>query len=262
MRKLLPGSVVIAAFAMTGMSAAHAAGPVYNWAGWYGGFNGGWEWSQNAGGDLSGDNLPSGFQRSIAAGFFPGRIGVNYSGFTGGAQGGYNWQWGALVLGIEEDVNHANFRGSSTVPPLIPLGVNGPASFTLSQSIDWFATARGRLGVTPTDRLLLYVTGGLALGDVKTEYIVPSAPAGLPLGIFNGANSETKAGWTAGGGAEYALENHWSAKLEYLYYDLGSSSVRADPSGLKTFAFFGLADAQYRGSVLRGGINYRFDWGN
>jgi outer membrane immunogenic protein len=69
---------------------------------------------------------------------------------------------------------------------------------------------------------------------------------------------QTRAGWTAGGGVEYALTNNWTAKIEYLYYDLGTTTLIASPNPpvppYQTQTSF-----PTRGSIVRAGINYKFD---
>jgi outer membrane immunogenic protein len=64
----------------------------------------------------------------------------------------------------------------------------------------------------------------------------------------------TPSGWTIGGGAELALGPNWSARLEYLYVDLGTVNntvvVTSAPS---------LTDsARVQMNVVRAGVNYRF----
>jgi outer membrane immunogenic protein len=68
------------------------------------------------------------------------------------------------------------------------------------------------------------------------------------------SRNETRSGWTLGTGVAVALSRQWSAKMEYLYIDLG----RRDGS----WAFSGLpavndSSRAYQ-NVVRGGLNYRF----
>jgi outer membrane immunogenic protein len=97
----------------------------------------------------------------------------------------------------------------------------------------WFGTLRGRLGYA-INNVMPYVTGGLAYGEVKAE---------------SGSLSEdkTQLGWTLGVGAEVGLTPNWSAKIEYLYMDLGQRyySITGVENGLES-------------SVLRVGVNYHF----
>ena len=84
-----------------------------------------------------------------------------------------------------------------------------------------------------------YVTGGAAFGDIK------ATAAGL------GSQTTTRAGWTGGGGLEAAITGPWTAKVEYLYVDLGKGNCGVVPCGLAT-------SASFTTSLVRGGINYHF----
>ena len=220
------------------------------WTGSYVGINAGWGWSDDTGGDFSGDKIPGvGTQAGIDAGVFPRRINVKYDGFTGGVQAGYNWQWNSLVVGAEADINYADWAGLTNAPLLGPNV--GAYLFPLSQKIDAFATVRGRLGYTPWDRTLLYLTGGFALGHAKTQFIMLST--NQPT--FLGSETAWKTGWTLGGGVEQKLSTRWSAKVEGLYYDLNNAFVIAKNGS----PFFGTIDAQYRGYLVRTGLNYKLN---
>jgi len=199
---------------------------------------------------------------------FPGAFAGNAStfsadGFIGGGQIGYNWQMQNWVWGLEADIQGTDEKGSRlfTCPTGVcsaPFGViavfPGPAvPATLSQKIDWFGTVRGRAGVLVTPTVLLYGTGGLAYGEVKTSDAIGLVPA-----LFS--TTSTNVGWTVGAGIEGAIGGNWTAKLEYLYIDLG----RASGSFLTTSAAFGGGvitsnfSSRITDNVLRVGVNYRF----
>ena len=106
--------------------------------------------------------------------------------------------------------------------------------FSCGTRNDWLGTARGRLGYA-VDRFMPYVTGGAAFGDIKTSI------AGV------GDTRTTKAGWTVGGGIEAAIAGPWTAKVEYLYVDLGrGGSIVCG------------VDASFNTNIVRAGLNYRF----
>lgn len=140
------------------------------------------------------------------------------SGVLGGLQAGYNFQSGQIVLGIEGDIQLTGADDTF-------------AAWKFSNP--WFGTLRGRLGYT-FNNVLLYGTGGLAFGTLKVE-----------TGGFS--ESQTSAGWTVGVGAEYAINQNWSAKVEYLYVDLSE----------KNFLMTGASNG-YQFSTIRVGVNYRF----
>lgn len=158
---------------------------------------------------------------------------VSAGGFLGGVQAGYNWQSGQVVYGVETDFQGSAVKGSLSVPSL------GGSATLVETKVDWFGTLRARIGYTPADRFMVYGTGGLAYGHVKTL---------LVDGAFS--SSKTKAGWTIGAGAEYAINTNWSIKSEYLYTDLGKSHVAdLNSAVLKNDVAF---------HTVRVGLNYRF----
>ncbi|HLA21186.1 MAG TPA: outer membrane protein [Pseudolabrys sp.] len=158
----------------------------------------------------------SDFSAPLASGSF------NTSGALVGGTLGFNYQMGQVVFGLEGDIDWSNLRGSGTC-----------AGLSCSVRNNWLGTARGRLGYA-IDRFMPYVTGGAAFGDIKTSV------AGL------GDSRTTKAGWTVGGGIEAAIAGPWTAKIEYLYVDLGrGGSVLG-------------SDAKFQTNIVRAGLNYRF----
>lgn len=181
--------------------AAPAALPtqVFSWTGFYIGGNAGYGWG-------SGEGLA-------------GTLGVSPEGWFGGGQAGYNYQFSNnVVAGIEADIQGGDI---------------GADAGGLASTLNTFGTVRGRLGFA-VDRLMPYVTGGLAWGNNSIDY----------LGLDQ---SKTHVGWTAGAGVEYALSEHWTAKTEYLYTDLGSKFYDA----LGT-------DAGVSTHTARVGVNFKF----
>jgi outer membrane immunogenic protein len=136
-------------------------------------------------------------------------------------------------------------------PALSPPG----SLFTASQKIDWFGTARGRIGYAGfegLDRTLIYATGGLAYGRVELQTAVL-----YPLETYSASRTAIKAGWTVGGGIEHAFLDRVSAKIEGLYYDLGDDSILA--AGVPHNGFSRGKDFETRGALFRAGVNYKFD---
>jgi outer membrane immunogenic protein len=121
-------------------------------------------------------------------------------------------------MGMESDLQASGQKGLSRY--ILPGGFALDASHKLS----WFGTARSRLGILVTPSVLLYGTAGAAYGQVKADYLFTPGAAVVSL-------KDTKAGWTAGAGIEAALAGNWSAKLEYLYIDLGKNEVTAALAG-------------------------------
>lgn len=225
---------------------------VYNWSGFYVGGHVGYGWTDTT--DTLADVTGIAF---VGNGEIARSIPLDASGFLAGGQIGFNWQLAPMwVVGIEADISWTDQHATTARP-----GPTDPTRIvTASQSLDWFGTVRGRLGVIPADRLLAYVTGGLAFGDANLSTAL-SRTTGCG-GINNcqaGSTSGTLTGWTVGGGVEWAFAHNWSLKGEYLYYDLG------DLSHLMTDPFFPAttlrATADFNGHIVRAGINYKFDWG-
>lgn len=218
MKKFLIASALMAGLVGTASAADLAARkpappsaiPVmaqYNWTGFYVGIQGG--------GGFGGDNQHR--QGAVRSG------NIDLNGALLGVTGGYNQQFGNFVAGIEGDYAWSNLKGST--------GVNCAAPGCRTE-IRSFGTIRGRAGYA-IDRFMPYVTGGLALGDIRNS-----------AGAFRG--SDFRAGWTIGAGVEAALTRNITAKAEYLYYDFGRKTYTPGIS----------ADAN--GHVVRAGLNYKF----
>jgi len=164
----------------------------------------------------------TGFYIGINGGGGWGTSDIGGSGFdtAGGLVGGtlgYNWQMGQGVFGLEGDFDWSNIGASNGCPP-----------FSCEVRNHWLSTVRGRFGYA-FDRFMPYVTGGLAFGEVETTAV------GLA------STTDTKVGWTIGAGVEGSISGPWTAKVEYLYIDLGNST-----------------NSDFRAHVGRVGLNYRF----
>jgi outer membrane immunogenic protein len=235
--------------------AAPAAVPP-SWTGCYGGGTIGWIGTQTRQ-TLTPDGLFIPFLNdpsAIAA--FTTRYRFDESGVTGGVQAGCNRQWGSVVAGIEADFNATSIDHAFSTSYALITAPNGqtfnPHTDTISQRLAWFSTVRGRLGWA-ADRLLLFATGGLAVGHLKSAYTLTN-PGGL---VFQGSEATTRLGWTVGGGLEYALSPAWTAKVEYLYLDFGETSYLAVlPAAAPNYEWKN--DVETRAHVARIGVNYRF----
>ncbi len=235
MKKLLLASAALVAFA-TAASAADLPNrvvkpapyipmaPAFTWTGFYAGLN--------AGGIFSNSDHVNTLSNIGAVGPFS----LGRSGFIGGGQVGYNYQINQFVVGLETDIQWADLRKGSN---------DGFGDHARLES-NYLGTVRGRLGFVPMDRALVYVTGGLAYGDSKLSASVP--------GFFGGSKNDTNAGWTLGGGVEYAFTNNITGKLEYLYYDLGNTNLHLSDAAGNAVHY----KAENNGSIARVGLNYKF----
>lgn len=213
----------------------------YNWTGFYVGLNGG-----HGTGQLRNDD-PYGM----------GDIGMK--GWSFGATAGYNWQFARRwVLGLETDFNWSNIGGSQSRDLCPGCGSFG---YTYTETQDgkmpWFGTTRARLGFLPWQELMVYATGGVAYGKVKgsdTYAYSYTSPWYSYSGQSSTANSHFQVGWALGGGAEYAINRNWSAKVEYLHLDLGDSSSTYSCTGCTPQTI----STRATDNIVRVGINYKF----
>jgi outer membrane immunogenic protein len=159
-----------------------------------------------------------GLTAGLASGDLSNSIGLEPSGFVGGLTGGANWQWGNVVFGLETDISYSG----------VDDGIAG-----YKWELDWYGTTRARFGYA-WDRFMPYLTGGLAYG--RGTYKIAG---------YN--DDASHVGWTVGAGVEGAITQNWSAKVEYLYVDLGEKHYGDLPW-----------KNEFDASVLRAGVNYRF----
>jgi outer membrane immunogenic protein len=228
----------------------------FTWTGFYFGGNAGYAWGDS---DTHFDPRPD------AVSFFslePRTLHPDPDGFIGGGQLGYNWQWNKwLVLGFETDFQGADIEGHEKLFNFTDItgAGNGTDTFlSAHERIQWLGTVRGRLGFAPICRLLIYGTGGFAYGNVDYS---ANTNFGNDSDTYPVKFTETQTGWTAGGGVEYAINNHWTVRAEYLHYDLGDESRTGAerfldaPTGSPFAVRYNFETA---GNIVRGGLNFKF----
>ncbi len=156
-------------------------------------------------------------------------------GVVGGVHAGFNYQFSSFVVGLEGDIEAANIHGGFVDP--------GGAGTT---HVDVQGSVRGRLGYA-FDRFMLYGTGGVAIANLKNRYTNPVGPL-----VENVTNTRT--GWTVGGGLEYAFTNAITARVEYRYSDFGNYRHAS------TIAFPGILTGEQEPSfhTVRLGVSYKF----
>ncbi len=207
--------------------------------------------------------------------------GGNNGGFIGGGQVGYNWQfYNSFVVGVEADIqgvasNTGSINSFGVVPSSFVPGVDTFTTFgNFSSRLDYLGTVRGRLGWLFTPTLMVYGTGGLAYGGVTVNTsLLTTHSAGVPIiggpfaSVATSAFADTRVGWTAGGGVEWMFWPNWSAKVEYLYYDLGSITttglgVEPGVAGVGSlWSYTTQTQKRFDGNLVRAGLNYHFNWG-
>lgn len=223
------GFAALAAFSIlsTPALAADAEAPAgYIWTGAYLGAQAGYGWGDA---DYHYDPVSS-------------RIGLDFDGFVGGITAGYNRQYGEVVIGGEIDISYADFEdfvhptghGFANDAPCLRQGC--------SLEISWFGTARAKLGYA-MDTIMPFVTGGFSFAAVEGRFDPGACLCKIDDAAF---------GWAIGGGLEWAFEERWSVKAEYLYVDLGEPDIdgTADISD-------DVSTSPFDFSVVRLGVNYR-----
>jgi outer membrane immunogenic protein len=190
--------------------------PIFTWTGIYVGGHIGYAWGKDSAYDQTFVGLP---------------YSTSPSGVIGGAHVGYNWQVSQWVFGLEGDIDGTSLSKSVFV---------GTSSASVRSDIQ--GSIRGRVGIA-WDRVLIFATGGGAFANFKTSYSVP--------GVSYQSFSKTRAGWTVGGGIEYAVTNNWSVRAEYRYSDFGRSNDWL------------ISNQSYRHSItehqVKVGFSYKFD---
>ena len=204
--------------------------PPYNWTGIYVGAYGGITY-----GTADWDYLPAGPAVSPSP---------KFDGAVAGGQIGYNYQFAnRWVLGVEVDGGWSNAIGSKACP--------NANFFVCEVHLKWLASATGRLGYSFwNERILTYLKGGVAAGGVTVQTVFNLGGGIPPSGTPTNGTTSTATGWTIGFGTEVGLTKNWSAKGEYMYYDLGSKNYTVD-NGL-------VVNVHPKGGLTRVGINYRF----
>jgi outer membrane immunogenic protein len=210
MKRVLLTTVALAALALGSQAmaadlpvkAAPLAPPTYDWSGFYvGGFGGYGFGNQN----INNSTGPAGFANFTAN--------FESHGPMAGGEIGYNWMVTRdIMFGLEGDGAWTNIRGND----------NFALGWDDANHLKWVGSLRVRSGFT-VDRLLMFFTGGWAVGDIDHTNTNP----GFGVDTF----SAHRSGLTAGGGIAYAITNNLIGKIEYRYYDLGTYHRDAPTNG-------------------------------
>jgi opacity protein-like surface antigen/outer membrane receptor protein involved in Fe transport len=167
---------------------------------------------------------------------------INPSGALGGLQFGYNYLFAPTwLVGIEGELGWTSAQGKANfVDP------TGTASLSITSDHNWYDTVSGRIGYV-MGPLMLYGKGGAAWMNADYRMEVNSGLDGSTLA------HTTRSGWIAGGGLEYMLGSHWSAKLEYDHLAFGSKNL--------TFAnpFGNSVTVESAVNQVKAGVNYHLE---
>ncbi|MFC7703316.1 outer membrane protein [Plastorhodobacter daqingensis] len=130
-------------------------------------------------------------------------------GVIGGVHAGYRWGYNNFVFGGEIGLDGSDVGSSASVD-----GVDS------SMSINYLLTAKAQAGVQATNDTLLYVTGGVAHGEV--DYAVNGD------GVASINDTTNRTGYVVGAGVEWAWDQSWSIRGEYNYTNLGKYRINDD----------------------------------
>jgi outer membrane immunogenic protein len=198
--------------------------PTPSWAGFYAGLDLGW-----LGNKASFNEATPGWNGLDAS--------TTVSGVIGGGHFGYNWQVQQFVYGLEADIGGAS--GSRTASDTFP------GAGSLTSSINWLSTFRGRLGID-YDNWLVYGTAGWAVAAVHNVRVDTTGP-------FTLDQTKTMNGFVWGAGVERMFAPNWSGRLEVLATDLGHDDVTTiAPNGTYITHFTN------KMVVVRGGVSFKW----
>ena len=268
------------------LGAGSTSAAPYQWSRYYVGVDGGYGrvdpsvgWSGNPAAE-AGYLSSGGLARSTT---------INPRGFLGGLHAGYDHQLGRFIVGIETDLAYANIRGSGTSStgntialvdssgqPLWSINNYSRYQSSAGQTLRALGGLRVRAGFLATDGVLIYGTGGLAYGratlsasisntGTNNEWVASSDGAVFWTEQFpachdictSGSTSRWLVGTAVGAGLEYAFIDRWTARIEYLNYNLGTLSVTLADPRIPAYAFN--ASGLLAGHVARFGLTYHFN---
>src|ERR1041385_249914 len=225
---------------------APGGAPTYNWTGCYIGGNVGGGWVRTSHSQVAKVGGPA----IVPPNDFGSSDG---SSFIGGGQVGCDYQFaGNWAVGLQGMFDWGKFNSSHVVPtafPGFPVG-----SFNAQVQTKNFVTATARLGYLIVPSVLAYVKGGAAWTRQDTSFF-----GTVPTVFLSESASESRLGWTVGGGLEWMFAPGWSVFGEYNYLDFGTRNI-SYTAGPGTVGAPDVIATQIRASEAMVGINYKFNW--
>lgn len=215
--------------------------PELTWNGFYAGLFAGYAWGE------IGVQHPRGNFGGGPAYFINGNYDLtDTNGFYGGGQVGYNWQSGSFVYGVEAELGYMGIDDSNIDP-------NTP-DLTASSDGNFYSALTGRLGFA-TQQMMIYAKGGVAFLNSDQSFTDSCGGFGCPtFNTLNASGDDWQTGYTVGAGVEYAINDAWSAKVEYMYFDFGDQDV----TGLDGFGNSYSGNFDTTAQTVKLGVNYRF----
>ena len=244
--------------------------PSFSWNGLYGGINIGYGFG--AGGQEYGGiayispGLVAPRRLAVPGGSALGGT-SNLNGVLGGGQVGYNWQFSPwLVFGIETDIQASDVHNTVNSSAAVA-GRLRHASPVRDLDQERRLVRHGsrpcrRRAVHPQSpdlrhrrlRLWRRYPRRRLLGHFQT------CAAGGLSSVATAQYDSTSTGWTAGGGIEWSPTGFpaWSVKVEYLYVDLGNTSVSGVSVGGNP-VYGATYNSPTRFHTVRAGLNWHFN---
>jgi outer membrane immunogenic protein len=219
----------------------------FNWTGFYLGINGGYGWGEEQLNEVEFIEDPDFYEFSgdeVVTNANP-----SFNGWFGGGQIGYNYAFeNDWLLGLEADIQGAGFGADYTGYPAF--------DFTAETEMNWFGTARAKVGYFYSD-VLFYVTGGFAYGaeelNLSDYYDVET---------IKSSDSQMRVGWTAGAGIEAVIYGQLTAKAEYLYISFASQTfeLHEEPTTNtdSVWPTINVETNNLNSNTFRLGLNYHF----
>jgi outer membrane immunogenic protein len=266
MRRISPGLLVGCVVAASALATAAAAADlpvpaapayappvyrpvIYDWTGIYGGIN--------VGGGVLNDVVTN----TTTTALLNAGTQTKLSPFAvvGGAQAGFNIEFAPFVIGAEGTFDWSDISGTQVTPSQQPT-----ISENSTSTPKWYATATAKAGFAAND-FLFYAKGGAAWMNV--HYI--QSVAG---GIVQSTQSitDTRSGFTVGGGVEFGMTENLSARLEYDFLDFGTKTYNFNNLGFNAAGAavgtpltpVGAAPMSIKSvtQLITVGLNYRFNW--
>jgi outer membrane immunogenic protein len=233
-KQLFAATVALGTFTFSGANAADLPlpakapplPPARNWSGCYLGIVGG--------GVLGNDRVVATTGETVTA--------VTTTDPLVGGTFGCNYQFSPFfAIGIEDDISWSGLEGTA--------GDLAPFNTAISHSVrsTWLDTLRGRAGIVTWDNAFFYVTGGAAFTAIQDS---------VSGGGFGASATSNVTGWTVGGGVEFWPFQNLSLKVEYLFVQFPTiaEAFNTVPGN------FIAVNTRLSENVIRGGINWHFDW--
>jgi outer membrane immunogenic protein len=180
----------------------------WTWAGLYLGVNVGYGWGKSSTDTVFSD-------ATTGAPLLAAITSAALKGAIFGGQAGFNWQWGPWVVGIEGDAQQAQQRGQTTTfhcagatcnPAASAFGLDAPVTASMAQKLEWFRTLRARLGRTLTPDFMVYATGGLAVGRIKTSGAISGSSLTVTQGVTPSVEQSVTQSVVSGGDDDESIQ--------------------------------------------------------